>query len=64
VPLGDRSALTERVSTLLGDTDLRARIGGAARAEVEHRFPLSRMVRETVDLYRRLAGNAARRAAA
>lgn len=52
VPLGDREALVDRVSTLVADGALRARLGIAARAEVERRFAMPRMVGETIDLYR------------
>ncbi|MBO6782673.1 MAG: glycosyltransferase family 4 protein [Alphaproteobacteria bacterium] len=51
VPHGDPAALREAVETLLGDADLRARIGAAARTTAERTFPLARMngsVRELV----------------
>ncbi|MGH7898459.1 MAG: glycosyltransferase, partial [Candidatus Binatia bacterium] len=64
VPVGAADALTERTGSLLADFTLRQRMGAAARAEAEGRFSVTRMVDETVRLYRAVAGGAPSKAAA
>ncbi|MDE0840495.1 MAG: glycosyltransferase, partial [Kiritimatiellae bacterium] len=57
VPVGDAGALAEGMLRLLGDTDLRARLGHAAREHMEQRFGLARVVDQLTDLYRSLVEN-------
>lgn len=42
-PAGDTAALAAAIARLLDDADLRARLGKAARAEIEARFTIARM---------------------
>ena len=51
VPSRDPQALAAMLSALAGDPTLRADLGRAARARVEERFTLERMVREYRDAY-------------
>ncbi len=44
VPAGDVGSLADAVQALLGNGDLRARIGAAARRRIKEKFPLSRMI--------------------
>ena len=44
VPAGDVDSLANAVRVLLGDRELRARIGAAARRRIETKFPLRRMI--------------------
>jgi len=51
VPSRDARALAAMLSALAGDPQLRAGLGRAARARVEERFTLERMIREYRDAY-------------
>lgn len=55
VPPGDPVAVSDAVSTLLGDDDLRRRMGANGRAHVHERFTHERLVHDIRDLYRSLA---------
>jgi glycosyltransferase involved in cell wall biosynthesis len=48
----DRRALRAAIETLLGDADLRRRLGGAARESVRERFSWQMSTRGTLDAYR------------
>ena len=54
VPAGDVDALADRITRLLADPGLRARMGAAARRAVEERFTADRMVRRIDAVYRNL----------
>ena len=47
----DSAALAEAILKLLQDPDLARRLGAAARAKVDEEFSVSRMVRQTEELY-------------
>lgn len=51
VPAGDCVALADRLQGLIGDPDLRARLGAAARLTAERQFDAGAMVRRVEDLY-------------
>jgi glycosyltransferase involved in cell wall biosynthesis len=51
---GDAAALADRLSALVADSALRARLGRAARVSAESRFDRARLARELVPLYDRL----------
>jgi len=51
VPPRDAAALSAALVSLLGDPQRRRRMGEAARADVEHRFTIARMLDETHALY-------------
>lgn len=55
-PPGDAGALAAYVLRLLGDPDLRRRLGAAGRADVLDRFSVERMVDHTAALYATLLG--------
>jgi glycosyltransferase involved in cell wall biosynthesis len=55
VPLRDPAALGAALATLGADATLRAELGRAARARVEERFTLDRMVAQYRDVYRAVA---------
>jgi L-malate glycosyltransferase len=55
VPLRDPAALGAAIATLGADATLRAELGRAARARVEARFTLDRMVAQYRDVYRAVA---------
>lgn len=55
---GDSGEFVERVLALLGDPDLRSRIGGRAREMVRSEFTFSRVCSRYIDLYRRMIGPA------
>lgn len=63
VPPDDPPALAARLARLLGDPELRARLGAAAHRRVTGEFPLSRMLDGVEGVYRRVdkAGTAAGR---
>ena len=52
VPPGDVPALAHQLVTLLGDADLRRRLGRGARATATRRFDQSRIGGQLVDVYR------------
>lgn len=56
VPVGDVDALADRIGRLLGDAELRARMGVAARRAVEERFTTDRMVGAIEAVYRAVLG--------
>jgi glycosyltransferase involved in cell wall biosynthesis len=56
VPAGDVDALADRIARLLGDAELRARMGAAARRAVEERFTTDRMVGAIEAVYRAVLG--------
>lgn len=56
VPPGDHRALAAALNRLLGDSDLRARMGAAGRRRVEQEFDAARMVSRTRDLYDEVLG--------
>jgi glycosyltransferase involved in cell wall biosynthesis len=51
---GNESALAQALNRLLGDPDLRARLGEAGRRRVTEEFSVAQMVDKTVALYRQL----------
>lgn len=53
VPPGDPAALAARLGRLLGDPELSARLGAAARQRVRQEFSLSRMLDGVEGVYRR-----------
>lgn len=59
VPPGDPVALAARLARLLGDPELRARLGAAARRRVTVEFPLSRMLDGVEGVYRRVGARRA-----
>jgi len=56
---GDDAALAERITELVRDPELRARLGRAARITAELRFERSRLAEEVIPLYQRLSGHLA-----
>lgn len=54
-PPGDAAALADRLSALITDPALRARLGRAARTTAEARFDRARLARELGPIYSRLA---------
>ena len=56
VPVRDAVGLADALERLAGDADLRRRLGTSARRLVEDALAESVVVRETLDLYRRLLG--------
>jgi glycosyltransferase involved in cell wall biosynthesis len=54
---GDDIALATRVIRLLQDSELRARLGGAARQRATSVFSLDRVVSQLIDLYGELLGD-------
>ncbi|HSQ22750.1 MAG TPA: glycosyltransferase family 4 protein, partial [Coriobacteriia bacterium] len=56
VPPGDPESLASAIVGLLGDPDVRARMGAAGEAAVRERFGLERMADELVAVYRSVAG--------
>jgi len=52
VPIGDLAALAEAIADLLGDANQRERLALNARAVVNSKFTLERMVDRTEELYR------------
>jgi glycosyltransferase involved in cell wall biosynthesis len=56
VPPGDVPALRAALERLLGDPDLRRKMGAAGRARAAERFSWDAVTRETVALYARYAG--------
>ena len=56
VPPRDAKALAEALRALLGDPDLRRRLGARGRAMVEAEFSLERVIAQTLELYAALLG--------
>jgi glycosyltransferase involved in cell wall biosynthesis len=56
VAAGDADSLADRLARVLGDRELRARMGAAARDTVEERFTTDHMVRRIDAVYRGLLG--------
>ena len=54
VPPKDPHALANALRRLLGDAELRARMGAAGRQRVEEVFSVKQMVDKTVDVYKRV----------
>ena len=52
VPIGDDAALASRVASVLGDKDLRLRMGMAARSWVEHEFSTARLSDKTETIFK------------
>ncbi|WP_262703227.1 MULTISPECIES: glycosyltransferase family 4 protein [Streptomyces] len=63
VPPGDADALAAALTRLLGDADLRRRLGAAGRERVLRHFTWEQAARGTVEQYRRAIGASARTAA-
>ncbi|MER6914296.1 glycosyltransferase family 4 protein [Streptomyces sp. NPDC000594] len=61
VPPGDADALAGALGRLLGDAELRDRLGAAGRARVLERFTWAKAAQGTVELYRAALTGAARR---
>jgi len=59
VPPGDVAALRAALERLLGDRDLRSRLGAAARARAAERLAWDRVTDATVDAYRTVIAAAA-----
>jgi len=64
VPPGDAAALAAALDRLLGDDELRARLGRQAQARALREFTVPRMVARTLDVYAEAAARHAARAAA
>jgi rhamnosyl/mannosyltransferase len=56
VPVGNPTALREAMQQLSADPEMRRRMGTAARARVEEKFTLKKMIDAHLALYRELAG--------
>jgi glycosyltransferase involved in cell wall biosynthesis len=54
----DVAALSAALARVLGDEALAARLGAAAREDVERRFAIERTAARTLDAYRRVIGAA------
>jgi glycosyltransferase involved in cell wall biosynthesis len=61
VPPRDHVALAQAIVRMLGDAEMRTRMGDAGRVRVVERFTVERMVAETAAAYARVVGK--RRAA-
>jgi glycosyltransferase involved in cell wall biosynthesis len=57
VPPRDAPALREAVQRLLGDPELRERVGRAARDRARERFGWDAVIDQTLEVYRRVAAN-------
>ena len=60
VPPGDAPALAEAIQTLMGDADLRRRMGQAGRERVLEKFSWPRAALETEAVYREVLGGRCR----
>ena len=58
VPPRDHQAMAAAIVRLLGDARLRASMGAAGQARVQERFSADRMVRDTLQVYQRVARHA------
>ncbi|WP_138441577.1 glycosyltransferase [Marinobacter alexandrii] len=58
VPVGDISALAERIGHLVSRPDLRARMGKAGQEHIHSRYSLVNMLNQHVDVYDRIAPEA------
>ncbi len=56
VPPGDSAALAKALNRLIGDADLRDRLGGQAHARVCREFTADRMAELTMAVYREVIG--------
>lgn len=56
VPAGDDMAMAQSLGRLLGDTQLRKRMGQRAREVARERYSVDRVAQAYYDLYRRIAG--------
>jgi glycosyltransferase involved in cell wall biosynthesis len=56
VPRGDVDVLRDRIARLLGDAQLRVRLGAAGRRVYERRFTLDAMVDSTLAVYHEVVG--------
>ena len=63
-PPGDAAALAAALKRLLGDDELRARLGGQAQARALREFTVPRMVARTLDVYAEAVARHAARTAA
>ncbi|MGW4200683.1 glycosyltransferase family 4 protein [Streptomyces sp. NPDC004726] len=61
VPPGDAGALATAIGRLLGDAELRVRLGAAGRRRVLDRFTWARAAQGTAELYRAAVSRAVRR---
>jgi len=59
VPVGDSGALAEALERLLGDDELRTRLGTQARERARTEFTVERMAADTLAVYREAAGGKA-----
>jgi glycosyltransferase involved in cell wall biosynthesis len=55
IPPRDHQAMADAIVTLLADEGMRQRMGTAGAARVRERFSAERMVRDTLEVYRRVA---------
>jgi glycosyltransferase involved in cell wall biosynthesis len=58
VPPRDHVAMAQALLRLLGDEDLRRRMGAAGQSRVRERFSAERMVQDTLTVYQRVAQHA------
>jgi glycosyltransferase involved in cell wall biosynthesis len=59
VPPRDAVALRDAVERLLGDPELRERLGRSARARARNRFGWDSVIERTLEVYRRVSARAA-----
>ncbi len=55
VPASDSTAIASAIVRLLGDADLAARLGAAARETIQQRFTADRMVENTLRIYQQVS---------
>ena len=51
IPHGDTDTLRKRLETMIGDPELRQRMGGAGREKYENQFGYGSMLEKTIDVY-------------
>jgi rhamnosyl/mannosyltransferase len=56
VPVNDESAMTQALERLLSDSELRSKLGKAARQRAKAHFSLTAMIKKTLDVYGKVAG--------